>query len=356
MARRPKRSILEYHRAFLGGLGLVYALSALEIALAVAWRRGMLADPMGSLPALLLLVCPIILPLVLGAPSALPRFVKTPSRWYHVPAAIVAVGVLTAAGEFFATWQGLVAGLATDEIRVFASSFLPVAGMGLFVAFIVTSIRSVRDGGDPRRPAPARADAAAATVRARDAIRRGDEPLPQVNGSLRILAAADFAGPRLLGVGLLGAAWMLWGYVADGRPERVADLSHGLQPMTALAVYAGLGVALVLPILLTPWIGRPRHVAGGLVKAGILACAAWLLQEPLRLAIMGALSDLHRPLALAVAPPAFLVLAAIVVLSAPVLAFFRQLGTTRTGAPAEEAAPVMDATTLRDLRLARMQI
>ena len=353
MAHSPKRSPLEYHRAILGALGLVYALSASEIALAVAWRRGLLIDPMGSLPALILLACPILLPLVLAAPFALPRAVRAPSRWYHVPAAIVVVVLLTAAGEFFITWQGLVAGLTAGDMTIFASTFLPVTGVALLVVVIVTSIRCVRGGGGGVVPAAA---SAASPARSSGADRRGEGPLPQVNGAMRILAAADFAGPRLLGLGLIGAAWLLWGYMADGRPERVADLARGLEPMAALALHVGLGVALIVPVLLTPWVGRPRHVAGGLVKAGIIAFAAWLLQEPLRLALSAVLSDLHRPLGLAIAPPAFLAVAAVIIFAAPVLAFFRQLGAVPTAVPADEAGPVMDPTTLRDLRLARMQV
>lgn len=349
MPRRRKRSLFEYHTGVLVNLGFWYALHALETGTAIAWHRGFLADPTSHVPALMMLGAPALIPLILAFGRALPRFLSAPSRWYHVPSGILAIICLTGFGDFVVTGQGLAAGLTAQQMMLIDSDFLPMARIALFLAFIVTSILCVRSGGSTPQPgAIAPAMPARAAPRPRSTV-------PQVNALMRILGLFDWVGPRLLGLALLGTAWMLWGFVRDGRTERAADLAYGLEPMYAIGAYVAAGALLALPFLMTSAIAQPRHVGGGMAKAALIGGAAYFLMAPLRLAIMALVDDLHRPLVLAAVPPLVMVLVGLTVISAPVLAFFRQLGTLEPHGTADKTGPVMDVDTLRELRLARMQ-
>ena len=214
-----------------------------------------------------------------------------------------------------------------------------------------------------RLPALARAEAPRPTSQALPsdvpAVARPRRPrpaavkLPALGAAMKFYVAADWLVLRLLGLGLIGTAWLAWTLTQAGDP-RAAALSWEQDPINAALVYAALGLFLAVPILLPRWIGTPWSVAGGLAKAVLLLAAAALLLTPARIAIETLTPSIYHATLLATVPLVAKAVAGVAITATVVVALFRQLG----GLPNEEGearrAPLPTAQELRDLRRARM--
>ncbi|MFO6463333.1 hypothetical protein ACK8OR_02985 [Jannaschia sp. KMU-145] len=178
--------------------------------------------------------------------------------------------------------------------------------------------------------------------------------LPAIGAAMKLYLVADWLVLRLVGLGLLGTAYMLWLMIEAERTSRAAQLSYGQDPMHALYAYAGLGTLLALPFLMPGFLSRPNHVAGGLAKAVLLVVSAFLLLPALHLAIDLFTPDIYHATLHLTVPNVFKAVAGIAVTSALLISFFRQLGglpkMDGMGNPKIEMSPAE----MRDMRIARM--
>lgn len=181
-----------------------------------------------------------------------------------------------------------------------------------------------------------------------------DPKLPAIGAAMKLYVGADWLILRLMGLSLLGTAWMLWTLLRADDVARAERLSHGVSPWTALGAYAAIGTIMVLPVLMPRAVARPRHVGFGMVKAALLVLAAYGLLDPLRLAMVLHTPDAYHPVLLATVPKLFRAVAGIAVTSVLLVAFFRQLGALPAADGRGPPVTAMTAAELREMRAARM--
>jgi hypothetical protein len=181
-----------------------------------------------------------------------------------------------------------------------------------------------------------------------------EKKLPALGAAMKLYIVADWTMLRLMGLGLMATAYLIWTLIQADRTGQAELLSHGKAPMTALLVYGGIGAILCLPLLLPQAIARPKNVIFGMVKAILLVAAAYVLIEPMNLAIVEFTPKIYHPTLIETVPRLFKAICGVAVTSALLISFFRQLN----GLPAVDykgdAKVHLSPEQLYDLRKARM--
>ncbi|MEM8851997.1 MAG: hypothetical protein AAGE03_18415, partial [Pseudomonadota bacterium] len=304
----------------------------------------------------------------------MPRFVHRPTRWLHfpgiglyilalstvavsvllVPAAPALIEIETAAA--LAQGPGAPARAPLDLLQV--GSFTTLLSAVSFLGLIVTTILVI--GHKPAVQVEGPIGYAAQHVAATDpdvipgaqkkkkAPRAKAPKLPAIGAAMKLYLVADWVVLRLLGLALIGSAYMMWQILERDRVFLIQDLAQGLDPMTALYIYAGFGIVLTMPFLLPRFLASPQHVIGGLAKAILLVFTALVLYTPLHVAIDVYTPDIYHATLHATVPRVFKAVAGIAVTSSLLISFFKQLGTvpkmdyqgrpTRTYTPNQLAA------------------
>ncbi|TFL16732.1 hypothetical protein [Jannaschia formosa] len=215
------------------------------------------------------------------------------------------------------------------------------------------------DGEPPLRPHAARSaasDMPEVQKKKKDlrAARLPEPKLPAMGGMMKLYVAADWLVLRLLGLGLLGTAYLLWQMMEAGRDLPQRALSYGFEPLHALIAYGVAGAFLAVPYLLPRNVVAPRHVLGGLVKAGLILGAGLVVRPVVPTAISLLVDEKYHPTLLYIAPHAMNVVIGLAVTGALFTSFFRQMGKTPKfdylGNPVVEMTP----DDLHRLRQARM--
>ncbi len=228
------------------------------------------------------------------------------------------------------------------------SLFVP---FGLMLLLVMPDMRRQKplrpDPNDPARAIP---------VAERKPVPIADfnKKLPAIGGAMKLYVAADWLILRLLGLGLMGTAYLLWDMIATGRTFQAGQLAFGNDPTRAMYAYAAVGAIIALPFLLPRRIAAPRHVGFGLVKAVILVAVAFVLITPLSVAIELFAPEAYRPTLIATVPNLFKAIAGIAVTSVLLIAFFRQLNTLPAVDYKGDPKVSLSQQQLHDLRLARM--
>ncbi|WP_139176671.1 hypothetical protein [Jannaschia faecimaris] len=219
----------------------------------------------------------------------------------------------------------------------------------LLIGFLVAKNTSPTDHPAPKDPARAM------PVKERKPVRLPEKKLPALGAAMKLYIAADWIILRILGLGLMATAYMLWTMIDDGQTFQAEALAHGKDPLTAVYVYGGVGALLGIPFLLPGRIARPKNVGYGLIKAVLLVGAAYVLIVPMDVAIVTFTPDIYHPTLIETVPRLFKAICGIAVTSALLISFFRQLN----GLPAVDykgdAKVTLTAAQLHDLRKARMQ-
>ncbi|MGB3687968.1 MAG: hypothetical protein WBA02_01585 [Jannaschia helgolandensis] len=228
------------------------------------------------------------------------------------------------------------------------SLFIP---FGLMLLLVMPDMRRQKpprpDPNDPARAIP---------VAERKPVPIADfnKKLPAIGGAMKLYVAADWLILRLLGLGLMGTAYLLWDMISTGRTFQAGQLAFGNDPTRAMYAYAAVGAIIALPFLLPRRIAAPRHVGFGLVKAVILVAVAFVLITPLSVAIELFAPEAYRPTLIATVPNLFKAIAGIAVTSVLLIAFFRQLNTLPAVDYKGDPKVSLSQQQLHDLRLARM--
>lgn len=267
--------------------------------------------------AIVALILPLMLPFLL---AALPTLVDVPA------------GLLSVAQQ------------PVDPIWLIAAPF------ALMFILVLPSFRRAAPSDRPDPNDPARA----IPVKEKKPAKIPEKKLPALGAAMKLYVVADWLILRLLGLGLMATAYMIWTMIDAGRTFQAELLSHGKEPMTAVYVYGGVGALLALPFLLPGRIARPQHVFFGLIKAVLLVAAAYILIKPLNLAITEFTPDIYHPTLIQTVPRLFKAICGVAVTAALLISFFRQLNglpaVDYKGDPKVQLSPDQ----LHDLRKARM--
>ncbi len=195
-----------------------------------------------------------------------------------------------------------------------------------------------------------------AKIRATRSIERKNAMVPKLNGILKVYMVADWFVMRLIGLGLLGVAYMQWLLIEGGRTFRAAAIAFDYDPMWAVYAYAGVGALLAIPSLLPAFIAKPRHIIGGMIKACIVSLSGTALYGPILIAIPLYTPEQYHLTLNHLAVPIVSSIIGFAFTGALLNAFFRHLsGTTKINYKGEEIR-VISSDELRDLRAARMQL
>lgn len=283
----------------------------------------------------------------------MPRFVHRPTSWLHFPGIglyLLAVSVLAICVLFVPAFPGLVemqtaAALAQDpgaplpaQLDLLqAGSFTTLLSGMSFLGLIVTTILVIGHktpvpvagpiGYAAQHVAATGPDVIPGAQKKRKKAPRAKAPkLPAIGAAMKLYLIADWVVLRLLGLALIGSAYMMWQILERDRVFLILDLAQGFAPMTALYIYAGFGLLLTVPFLLPRFIASPQHVFGGLAKAILLVFTALVLYVPLRVAIDVYTPDIYHATLKATVPRVFKAVAGIAVTSSLLIAFFKQLG------------------------------
>ncbi|WGH78668.1 hypothetical protein [Jannaschia ovalis] len=229
---------------------------------------------------------------------------------------------------------------------------LTVLGGCLGLAFLTALFLSLRGTDTPvSRLNPELPKGELPPIPVRGAKARG---LPAIGAAMKLYLVADWVVLRLLGLGLLGTGYILWQMIQTDQTYRAELLSYGQPPFNAMIAYAVVGALLTLPFLLPRFLARPSHVAGGLAKAVLLVGTAFVLLQPLKVAITLFTPDIYHATLIATAPNLFKAIAGVAVTAALLISFFRQLGALpETDYKGEEKIHLSPAD-LREMRIARM--
>ncbi|WP_179380008.1 hypothetical protein [Jannaschia marina] len=222
----------------------------------------------------------------------------------------------------------------------------------LMVLLVLPGMR--RAGSDTSRPDPDDPAKAIPVEEAKPVPLPTEKKLPALGAAMKLYIAADWLMLRLMGLGLMATAYMMWTMIEGGRVARAEALAYGKEPMTAVYVYVVVGAILALPFLLPRRIARPHNVIYGLLKAVLLVGAAFVLIAPLNIAIVTFTPDIYHATLEETVPRLFKAICGVAVTSALLISFFRQLG----GLPAVDykgdPKVQMSSSQLHDLRKARM--
>lgn len=292
--------------------------------------------------------------LFLLVPWWLPRALRRPARvrdllWLAVPAAAAALHAASDPGGLvlLLSMTGLPADVTAAISGPFGASVLLAPPVLLMPALILSSRRSPGQAGRSPGAVPA-----PMTPERRLAVPK----LPALGPAMKLYVVADWTILRLMGLGLMATAYLIWTLIDADRTAQAALLSHGKPPMTALLVYGGAGAMLGLPFLLPVRIARPVSVTFGMLKAVLLVASAYVLIGPLNLAIVEFTPKIYHPTLLETVPRLFKAICGVAVTAALLISFFRQLGglpaVDYTGAPKVHLTPAQ----LYDLRKSRMQV
>lgn len=222
-----------------------------------------------------------------------------------------------------------------------------------FVLMLLLVLPSFRR--DPRADHPdGNAPAHAAQIEEKKRVRLPEKKLPALGAAMKLYVVADGLILRLLGLGLMATAYMIWTMIDTGRLFQAQILSHGKPPMTAVYVYGGVGALLALPVLLPRRIARPSHVFFGLVKALLLVVAAYVLIQPLNTAIIEFTPDIYHATLIETVPRLFKAICGVAVTAALLIAFFRQLNGLPPVDYKGDPKVQLSQAQLHDLRKARM--
>ncbi|WP_281825513.1 hypothetical protein [Jannaschia rubra] len=311
--------------------------------------------------------------LTLLLPSLTPRFMARPSRLHHfigfnllatILAALPLLAYFIPLGSEVATrpqvdpvtglvvvpdaWTFFMAANRITQVAM-ASVLIPIqlAWFTMLILLTRPPARSRTRPNDPARAIPAVEKRPVSLPTAK----RG---LPAVGAAMKLYVAADWIILRLLGLGLIGTAWMLWDAVKTGRTPQAAILAHGGEPMTAVYLYAGFGALLTVPLLLPRFIMSPRHVIGGLAKSILLVVAALILLTPLEIAMVTFTDKAFHATLIATVPKLFKAVTGVAVTSTLLIAFFRQLGNLPQVDYKGDPKIALSSQQLHELRKARM--
>lgn len=180
--------------------------------------------------------------------------------------------------------------------------------------------------------------------------------LPSIGGAMKLYIATDWLVLRLLGLALLGVAWMLWDMIAAERTAQATEVAFGYDPSQAMWAYAALGAILTLPFLMPRALAMPRHVFFGMVKAVLLVAIAFALLTPLEIAIEQFTPKIYHATLLATVPKLFKPITGVAVTSVLLISFFKQLQKVPATDYRGEAKVEFSTEELRALRKARMGI
>ncbi|WP_371153934.1 hypothetical protein [Jannaschia sp. 2305UL9-9] len=304
----------------------------------------------------------------------LPRFVHRPTRWFHFPAigfyisavslAALAPLLVMAPPALTSILEGQSPGVFTRYDLVQAGSTTTIISAVSFLGLIATTIAVIArkppaaTSPDALRPYPSQRASDLPEVAPKKNMNKGKLPepkLPSIGAAMKLYVIADWLMMRLLGLGLLGTAWILWQLIEGGRDYQAFQISYGQNPMHALYAYAGVGTLMTVPYLLPRFITAPRHVIGGLLKAVLLAATAFILLPMLHVGIEMFTPDMYWATLHATAPGVFKALAGVAVTSALLISFFRQLGNVPQVDYTGKPVLVLSQQELRSLRAARAE-
>ncbi|CTQ50678.1 hypothetical protein [Jannaschia donghaensis] len=287
-------------------------------------------------------------------PWWLPKGLRRPTRsrdliWLALPALGALLGPLLRIPLYDVLPQ--VSTLEPEAAAFMQQPVSPVVSVGLpFVLMLLLVLPSMRSGVPADRPDPV----GAKPVKEKRPAKIPEKKLPALGAAMKLYIVADWAMLRAMGLGLMATAYMLWTLIQDGRLSQAAALSHGKDPMLAVYIYGGVGAMLAIPFLLPGRIARPQHVVFGLIKAILLVVAAYVLIEPLKVAIVTFTPDIYHATLIETVPRLFKAICGVAVTSALLISFFRQLN----GLPAVDykgdAKVHLSQDQLHDLRKARM--
>lgn len=369
--------VLRIHRALLALCGVPMITSGVAIYL-TSQRDPQIAALYAATNLMpYAMICAALCILIGGSfltTRTLPRFVHRPTRWVHFPAIafyitaaslvaltpllIAAVPAMTSvqAGQspvVFARYDFVQAGSMTTLIST-------VAFLGLIGTTIAVIVRKTATSASPDalRPYSSQRASDIPEVAPKKNMNKGKLPepkLPSIGAAMKLYVIADWLVMRLLGLGMLGTAYILWQLIQDGRDYQAFQISYGQDPMYALYAYGAIGALMAVPYLLPRRITAPRHVFGGLIKAVLLAATAFILLPMLHVGIEMFTPEIYWATLHATAPSVFKALAGVAVTSALLISFFRQLGRTQQVDYSGKPVLVLSEQELRSLRSARME-
>ncbi|MEM8824643.1 MAG: hypothetical protein AAGF30_13615 [Pseudomonadota bacterium] len=330
----------------------------------VAW--GTVTQPNPIVWAVIAAAVGLLTAILFLSPRWTPRVIARPSRWYHFFGFNLLTGFLmclallpfaygTYEPIFTQAFEDARAGIerSPEEIAAMATATL-TQGPGLLAFALI---------GIPLQLAwftmigllfqkPSSEAGMARTKRAPVA----NPELPAISAAMKLYQIADWVVLRALGLALLWTAYMMWQVIQADRVWLIDALAQGIDPMTALFIYAGLGAFLVVPFIMPRFLSSPRHVVGGLAKSFLLVVAALVLIAPLNVAIVLYTPDIYHATLHATAPRAFKAVAGIAVSSALLISFFRQLSSVPQIDYQGRAVRVYSNEELAEMRRARMDI
>ncbi|MCK0166592.1 hypothetical protein MWU52_03415 [Jannaschia sp. S6380] len=371
-APRPGRTGLErVHLVFIRLTGIAALCTT---AYGVVNRAGTPADQVmwGGL-GLLASLCFLV-------PRLTPKVVARPHRWFHFFAFNLLGGVLIypplmaflqpAITEILqAANDDVAAGItrSPEEITALVTSALGADGLRAYAAvalplqlawftmigllFQTPSAAALSQRG--ARPAPT-TPAGSLPELHRTVAPAHRSNLPAIGAAMKLYILADWFVLRLMGLGLIAAAWLLWQMVQDGRLAEAGTLTYGYDAMNAVYVYAGLGALLAVPFLLPGRIAAPRHVGWGLVKSALLVAAALFLIPPIHVAIETFTPNVYHAALMPTVPPLFKAITGVAVTSILLISFFKQLGTLPKTDYKGDPVVNVSSDQLRAMRAARM--
>lgn len=334
----------------LAGLGLL-AIAALYFFLKSQGSEGFPPVETWAMATLCIIGAVFLLPWIM------PRGLRRPQAgrdlvWMAVHA-IVAL-VLPKMMPFLAAALPSVINLPDGLLAVGQTRIDPVWWIAVpFALMLLLVLPSFRRAAPTDRPDP-NDPARAIPVKEKRPAKLPEKKLPALGAAMKLYVVSDWLILRVLGVGLMATAYMIWTMIDAGRTFQAELLSHGKAPMTAVYVYGGGGALLALPFLLPARIARPQHVFFGLIKAILLVAAAYVLIKPLNLAITEFTPDIYHVTLIETVPRLFKAICGVAVTAALLISFFRQLNglppVDYKGDPKVQMSP----NQLHDLRKARM--
>ncbi|MDB2407618.1 hypothetical protein N9W17_03690 [Jannaschia sp.] len=389
---RERSAAVSIHRSFLAFAGISIAMSGFILG------RILLQSPPAAPEGVTIGSMNVLLALAgLGALGGLsllfagttPRGVRRPSRWFHffwvgiwlTILSLPVIGIFAAAGGAI-SFQAVGAGQSQETATALAAEYAeelvalmisaPGYAMSAFLGgmsslvLIVTSLivisRPVKVVRKNEALRPYSASTAASDVP--DVPKKKDlraaaipEPkLPAMGALMKLYVAADWLVLRLLGLGLLGTGYLLWQMMEVGRVLPQLALNYGFPSLYALIAYCTLGAFLAVPFLLPKMIVAPRHVVGGMVKAGLLVIAGFVLRPVIPTAVNLLADEKYHATLMFLAPKVFNAVVGVAITSALFISFFRQLGRTPKTDYLGKPMIEMSQTELHRLREARMGI
>ncbi|MEM7489474.1 MAG: hypothetical protein AAF390_10160 [Pseudomonadota bacterium] len=374
---------LTLHRVLLAFGGVSMIVSGVAIHLAPqrdpALAAFYAAHDLGAYVTISATLC-VVLGLTFLFTRTMPRAVHRPTRWFHFPAiglylillSALAIAPLFGAvipatfaelGTDFATFDPQAPGVVARFDLVQSGPTAQILGAVSFFGLILTTLMVIARPLDvppvdaipmSHHAAHAAQTRAASGPKPKAPRRKANPALPAIGAAMKLYQAADWLVLRLLGLALLGTAYMMWQVMQSGSTILIGTLAQGLAPTTALYIYAGLGAFLALPFVMPRFLAAPSHVLGGLGKSLLLVVAALILIEPLNAAITLYTPDIYHATLQATAPRAFKAVAGIAVTSALLISFFRQLGGTTKVDYQGRPVHLYSQSELADIRRARM--